>query len=363
MADAILIYGATGFTGRMIATEAIARGLPVVLAGRDANALAQLGEELNAPVFVASVEDLAALVPRLKQCGVLLNAAGPFEATAQPLIEACLTSGAHYLDIAGEPTVIEATAVRGAQAHARGVMLMPGVGFDVVPSDGLLMHVASRVHRAQKLWLAVSGLSLVSRGSAKTLIDRLAEPVWARRRGHLQAFPPGSLERSVDFGAGAVACTGVAWGDVASAYYSTGVPEITVYFEATWPVAMHTTMVRMLGWAVPITPWQSLLHAAATRMQEGPMQAERASARATLVACAEGADGESYRARLSTPEAYDFTVQTSLAIAHSVLRGDIEAGFETPGRLYGADYALGFAGVTREELALEHAHTNNKAAE
>jgi short subunit dehydrogenase-like uncharacterized protein len=143
----------------------------------------------------------------------------------------------------------------------------------------------------------------------------------------------------------------VGWGDVASAHYTTGAPDITVYFEATWPVAVHTALVRMLGWAIPATPWQAMLHAGAQRIPAGPSSQARASAQATLVACARSKSGAQFAARMRTPEAYDFTVESSLRVAAAVLAGDFEPGFETPARLLGADFALDLPGVFREDIA------------
>jgi short subunit dehydrogenase-like uncharacterized protein len=166
----------------------------------------------------------------------------------------------------------------------------------------------------------------------------------------LRQLAPGSLERAFDFGQGPRRGVAVSWADVVSAYYSTGIGDVTVYFEATPAVRMHTTMVRAFGWAVPYTPWQSLLHRATELLPEGPSPSERQRARAVLVGEARDGQGRAVRARLRTPEAYSFTATTATAILARVLAGDLAPGLETPGRLYGPDFVLSLPGVTRQDL-------------
>jgi short subunit dehydrogenase-like uncharacterized protein len=349
--DRLLIYGATGYTGKLLAREARQLGLDPVLCARDERKVRALAAELQLAWRCTHLDDPAALALALSDVGVVLNAAGPFGQTSQPLLDACLRGAIHYLDVAGEIDSIERTAQRHAEARARGVMLMPGVGFDVVPSDCLALHVTQRVDQPRGLFIAISGQTLLSRGSARTMIDQLGDPVVVRRGGALCTVPPASIERRFDFGAGPRSGIAVSWGDVSSAYYTTGVSEITSYFEATAAVRIHNTLLRMYGWSVPFTPWQNLLQASTQFMPEGPNAFERARHRAVIVAQVEDRAGHVTTSRLHTPEAYSFTALSGAAIARRVLAGDWQAGFETPARVYGADFVLGFGGVTREDVS------------
>jgi short subunit dehydrogenase-like uncharacterized protein len=349
--DRLLIYGATGYTGKLLAREARQLGLDPVLCARDESKLRALAAELSLAWRCARLDDPAALALALTDVGVVLNAAGPFAQTTKPLLDACLHGAIHYLDVAGEIDSIERTARRHAEARERGIMVMPGVGFDIVPSDCLALHVTRRVDRPRGLFIGISGQTLLSRGSARTMIEQLGDPVLVRRGGALCAIPPASLERSFDFGAGPRSSLAVSWGDVSSAYYTTGVSEITSYFEATAAVRIHNTLLRMYGWSVPFSPWQSLLQASTQFMPEGPNAFERARHRAVIVAQVEDGAGRVTTSRLHTPEAYSFTALSGAAIARRVLAGDWEAGFETPARVYGADFVLGFGDVTREDVS------------
>jgi len=350
MTDPLLIYGATGYTGGLIVNDAVARGLRPILGGRSRDPLAALAGSLGLQYRVAALHDRPELDAALDGIRVVLHAAGPFSETAQPMVDACLRAGAHYLDITAELGVYERLAGRNAEARARGITLLPGTGFDIVPSDCLAAHVARRLPSADRLTLAVRGLVLTSRGSAKTFVEYAGVGVFVRRDGTLTSIPPGSLQRRFDFGDGAVPCVNVSWGDVAAAYYSTGIPNIEVYFEAT-PMLQAVLMAgRAFGWVLGTPPWQTWLKAHADLLPEGPAEGDRLPRQAVLVAEASDPAGRTARARLRTPEAYTFTGRSAALIAARVLRGDCEIGFQTPARVYGPDFVLSFDGVAREDL-------------
>ena len=348
-ADPLLIYGATGYSGRLIVEAARSVGLHPILAGRDAGKLAALATPLGLEWRAAPLGEPARIDATLRDVRVVLHAAGPFSHTARPMLEACLRAGVHYLDISGEIAVIEALARRDASARQRGIMVMPAVGFDVVPSDCLAAHVARRVPGAERLALGLTGFSFLTRGSAKTLVEAVDAGV-GRRGGAITRLPLGSRHRGFDYGDGPRPSLNVSWGDVATAYYTTDIPNIETYVEATPLVQGTLAGARYLGWLLRMAPWQAVMRAATDLLPEGPGDAERVAARMTIVAEAEDGAGRRARARLVTPESYSFTGVTAAAIASRALAGDVEPGFQTPARVYGSDFVLGFAGVVREDL-------------
>ena len=350
MSDPFLIYGATGYTGRLMASDAMRVGLRPILAGRDPGKLEALAAATGLECRTAALADADALDRALADVAVVVHAAGPFAATARPMLDACLRTGTHYLDISGEVPAIESLARSDAAARARRIMVMPGVGFDVVPSDCLAAHVTRRLPSATSLVLGIAGLTLATRGSVKTLVE-YAGDVAVRRGGALTALPPGALQREFDYGAGPRASVAVSWGDVASAYYTTGVPNVDVCFEATPALRSILAANRYLGPLLRSPPSQVLMKAAADLIPDGPVDAERAAARTTIVARAEDGHGRRAEARLHAPEAYTLTAATAPAVARRVLAGDLEPGFQTPARVYGPDFALAFAGITREDVA------------
>ncbi len=351
----LLLYGATGFTGGLIARRAIELGLDLVLAGRNESRLRQLGAALGCAHRVASLNDSAALGRMLEGISVVLHAAGPFESTYRPMVDACLRAGVHYLDICGEVRAIEGVRQLDRAARSAGVMLMPAVGFDVVPSDCLAARVARVLPGARRLRVAIAGMKVISRGSTNTLMDRVAEGVWVRRDGRLVSLAPGLSERHFDFGSGPVPCLGLSWGDVATAYYTTGIPNIEVYCESTLIARGLMLVGRHLGQAGVLIPGfnPALLKPAAdwwlNMLPDGPSLLERARAGTSIVVEAEGARGERAGARLRAPDTYTSTALCATAVASRVLRGDCEPGFQTPARVFGDDVAAFIPGVVVEQ--------------
>jgi len=165
-----IVYGATGHSGRLVTRRMCELGVRPVLCGRDAGKLAPLAETLDLEHRVAATTDPHALDDAFEGVRVVLNAAGPFSRTAEPIADACLRAGAHYLDITAELPSIEAICRRNYEARRRNVMLMPAVGFDVVPTYCLAAHVTRRLPGARRLAIAVTNLFFLTRGSAKTLV-------------------------------------------------------------------------------------------------------------------------------------------------------------------------------------------------
>ena len=351
MSDALLIYGAAGFTGQLIVREALRQGLRPLLGGRSEAKLAPLAHSLGLEHCVVSLSDTHLLENLLREVQVVLHAAGPFSETAGPMVNACLRTGTHYLDITGEVAVIEALAQRHAAARKQRIMIMPAVGFDVVPSDCLAAHVARRLPSAQRLAIGVRGMVLVTRGSTKTFVEAAGHGIRLRRAGVLTSVPAGSLQRPFDYGEGLRPSVNVTWGDVITAYYTTGIPNIEVYFEAT-PLFRSLEMAnRYAGWMLGTALGQIWLKTNAAMLPEGPTDEQRAGLSMTIVAEADDARGRRVCSRLHTPQGYTFTGMAAPAIARRALQGDIEVGFQTPARVYGADFVLSFPDVWREDVA------------
>lgn len=349
MTGRILLYGATGYTGRLIAEAAAKSGIDMLAAGRDAAGVAAVAGPLGLPHAAASLDDAAGLDRLLEGIAVVLHVAGPFSATSRPMVEACLRKGVHYLDITGEISVFEQCAALSARARAAGIMLMPGVGFDVVPSDCLAAHMRDRLPDARSLRLAMSGLSNMSRGTAKTSIEQIAKGTMVRRGGKLVEID-GVPRAEIDFGKGPKPSVGVSWGDVSTAFYTTGIPDIEVFFESTPELSRMLGLPKTLRKLLGTAPAQYLLKQAVNLMPPGPDETVRRTASAILLGEAANAAGTRLRSRLTVIEPYALTVETALLIAGKAAGGDIRPGHATPGAAYGADLILEIPGCTREDL-------------
>ncbi len=345
-----LIYGAYGYTGALIARAAIRRGLHPTLAGRDADRLRARAEALGLPYRAFALSDAAALDAALDEVPCVLHCAGPFAYTAASMAEGCLRTGTHYLDITGEIEVYEMLAALDEPARAAGVMLLPGVGFDVVPTDCLAAHLHARLPSATQLELAIFSRGGVSHGTARTAIEQLRQGGFVRRHGRLQEVPIGWRTRTVDFGEGPVAVTAIPWGDLATACRSTGIPNITTYMRLPRLVQQ---LAPLGAWIEPVlasAPVQALLEQYVERRPRGPSEAARA--RGESVVWGEAIDDAGARvvARLYGPEPYDFTAEAALAAAQRVLEGEAPPGYQTPSTAYGADFVLAVEGVEREDV-------------
>jgi short subunit dehydrogenase-like uncharacterized protein len=344
-----LIYGANGYTGALTARHAAARGHRPVLAGRSPEAVAALAKELGLEHRVFGLDDPAALDAGLRDVGAVLHCAGPFAHTAKAMADACLRTRTHYLDVTGEVVVFEGLAARDAEAKAAGVMLLPGVGFDVVPSDCLAAHLKRRLPSATRLVLGLRMLSRVSRGTATTMAENLHRGGLVRRGGVLTPVPGAWKSRLIDFGTGPVNAITIPWGDVSTAYHSTGIPDIEVYMAAPLGLRVAARLSRYLGWALGSRPVQGFLKKRIRAGPPGPTEAERQRGKSFLWGEVSDDAGRRAVSRLRSPEGYELTALAALAVVERVLAGDAPAGFQTPSRAYGPDFVLGIPGVVRED--------------
>lgn len=301
--------------------------------------------------WVVGLEDPVTLLRSLEGIGVVLHCAGPFSRTSKPMADACLAAGAHYLDITGEIGVFEALAARNDDARAARVMLLPGIGFDVVPSDCLAAHLKRRLPDAKWLKLAFESSSGLSRGTATTLVENVARGGAIRRGGRIVPVPAAWKTRVVDLGAGPVEVTSIPWGDVATAWYSTGIPDIEVYTRMSRGRRRLVAATRFFGWVLASGPVQNWLKSRIRRAGPGPSERARIRGTSRVLGEAGSAAGHKVRARLTGPEAYTLTARTAVAALERVLAGEAKPGFQTPSLAFGPDFVLSVEGVSREDLA------------
>lgn len=347
-----VLYGATGYTGALLAEAAAQMKVRPVLAGRSEAKLAPLADRLGLEHAAAPLGDAAGLRKLLDGAALVLHAAGPFVETSRPMIRACLETRTSYLDITGELGVFEEIYQRDAEARARGIAFIPGVGFDVVPTDCLARHVVGKVAGPSELELAVAAVSRPSAGTAKSMVGILASGGRVRREGKLVFAPLGRGLRRVRFSSRERWVAPGPLAELAATYRSTGVPNITTY------LAVSSKMARALGFAWPLTVASipaarvalrvPALKGAVDRLVErrvsGPDRGERERGRSFAWARAAGPEGAA-EAWLETSEAYEFTRLAALRAVEEVLERK-PRGALTPSQAFGADFALGI-GATR----------------
>ncbi|AXR80906.1 saccharopine dehydrogenase family protein [Natrarchaeobaculum sulfurireducens] len=347
--NSLLIYGSYGYTGRLVAREAVSRGGTPIVAGRDGRQVSQQAAELGLEGRSFDLES-PALASHLEDVDALLNCAGPFIETAEPLFEACLEAETDYLDITGEFPVFERFRRRDDVAREAGITALPGVGFEVVPSDCLAAFLHGQLPEADELALGITGSPTFSRGTAHTLLELLGTGV-VRRNGRLVEVPTTFRTRQIDFGDGAEPAVTAPWADVVTAAHTTGIETIEVYV-AVPPVAKPLLpLADVSAWLVDRTPVRRLLEQGIDALVDGPDEHQLATETAVVWGEARDSEtGRSARARLRTPNPYALTVDAVLAAAERVLDAahHVPAGFQTPASAFGADFALGLEGVERE---------------
>lgn len=320
MTPTILIYGATGYTGKLVAIQARETHLSFEVAGRNGPQVTALAEQLDVPCRIFALDDPETIIASLAGVTAVLNCAGPFASTARPLMEACIACGVHYLDITAEYKVYALAEAWSERAAAAGVMLLPGVGWDVVPSDCLAMYLAAKVDQPQSLRIALQVANSMSRGSTTSVGEILGVGLLVRAEGTIVAKPDAAPAR-FDFGAGLLDSVPLSFGDLVTAWKSTGIPNIAMFVNIK----------------------ENVMPEGVAAMPEGPSLEERAANRACAVAEVTGIDGAVVRARIDTINGYSYTPLAAVEALRLVATGQFKPGFQPPATVFGAGFAVSIA--------------------
>ena len=340
----ILIYGANGYTGALIAEEAARRGLKPILGGRNRDALEELSRQLKLTRRVFELRDGAEVLRNLEGVDVVLNCAGPFAATTAPLLEGCIAQKVHYLDITGEIDVFEQCHHEHSRARHAGIVVAPGVGFDVVPTDSLAAMLKRKLPDANELVLAFEAGGGPSPGTARTSVAGLARGGRVRRNGELVEVPLAWKVREFERDGKRRSAMTIPWGDVYTAFVSTEIPNIETYMAVSPKTISRTRWMRQIQPLLTLDVVRRFFEARAVDRARGPDAALRASTGCYVWGEARNAAGREEKLALTTPNGYTLTVNAALGILEHVLHTSVEGGYYTPSQLVGADFVLGLPG-------------------
>ncbi|MEM9254736.1 MAG: saccharopine dehydrogenase NADP-binding domain-containing protein [Pseudomonadota bacterium] len=347
----VLIYGAYGFTGKGIARLAADYGITPVLAGRNPEKLAVVAQELKLPFIPLSLDDNhEQVVEVLKHFELVMHIAGPYTYTAKPMLDAAVEAGTHYVDLTGELHVIEEELARDREFQEAGIMVMPAVGFDVVPTDCLNLYVAEKVQNPTKLELIMNNGfkeaegAPVSRGTIKSGIEMLSRPLRMREDGVMvEVAKPKVIQRAVN--GEEQTLVQIPWADMITSWVSTGVPTIEIYSLQQGEIPGWVMSLLQYEWGKDLLIW-----VVDTFLPEGPPPEAQAQRQTQLIATAQNKSGDSFSAEMITPEPYLLTFHSTLIVGRKILDGEWSPGFQTPAKMYGPDLALEIPGVARRDL-------------
>ncbi len=339
-----MLYGCTGYTGGLIVEAAVRKGMKPVLAGRNARAVKALAAKYGLEWQSFEVRDFSG---HLNGFEALALSAGPFVHTSSSAVAECLRAGAHYLDITGEMPVFAAVYGQDARARDKGVALVPGAGFDIVPSDCLAVYATENFHslyasRPTHLEIAVYTDGTLSGGTLKTMLEMLAVKGGGSqvKNGKIIASPPGSRVKQISFGKFERTVTGVPLADLLAAQKSTGVNNIETFAAVPPKILaqmkwMRPLMESVMGMGVFRKAAQALVKAAV----HGPNEHTRQNARTYLYVKAYDDAGRSFEARLESIEAYRMT---ALCVVEGIeaLAERRPVGALTPAQAFGTDFIL-----------------------
>jgi short subunit dehydrogenase-like uncharacterized protein len=348
----VLLYGANGYTGRLIADLASNYGVQLILAGRKEADIKAMGEQLQLPYKIFALEQEDILLETLREVKLVLHAAGPFSETADAMLKACMKTKTHYLDINGDISVFEKIKSLDAEAKQAGIMLMPGVGFDVVPTDCIAKHLHGQLPDMTDLQLAFATLGGgLSHGTAITMASKIGEGGAIRKNGKIVRTPLGAEAMMVPFYRGEdlplkeMFVMNIPWGDVSTAHFTTGVPNIKTYTGVSKKVYNLLKFQGVFNWLLRTSFVRNIIRKKIKSLPAGPSKQQRAAALGMVWGRASNQNGTVVTASLCGPEGYTITAHAALIIVNKVLAGNFKPGYQTPASVYGEDLISEVPGV------------------
>jgi short subunit dehydrogenase-like uncharacterized protein len=343
-----LLYGASGFTGALVAERARALGMTPILAGRDDAKIAPLAERLGFARRAFPLSDAAAVDRGLDGVTLVLHCAGPFSRTAAPMLDGCVRARAHYLDITGELAVFERHFRRDAELRAAGIVAMSGVGFDVVPTDCMAAALHRALPGATSLELAFGGFGMASRGTATTAVEGLPSGGCVRRDGALVKVPSAHAVKTILFADKPRPAMAIPWGDLSTAFHTTGIPDITVYMATRPRIVRAAKLAWHLRWLLARPSVQALIKRQVARVFRGPDEEQRRTGRVQLWGRVSDPSGRAVEGVGETPEGYTFTAESALACVKRMLDDPraVEPGARTPAGAFGPELLASLPGCS-----------------
>ena len=343
----IAVYGASGYTGQLVAAELRRRDIDTVLSGRNADRLARV-EWPRAEVRPARPDDAAALAEAFRDCDAVINCAGPFTSFGEAIVRAAIDAGCHYVDTSAEQAYVKGLFDTFADdAQVAGVAVVPATGYDILPGDFVAHLAGQRVEPVEELVVSydVAGFGM-TRGTLRSAYEMLNgdqlsyeddDWQWDSKppRRSTMAFPDTSGEAPV-----------IGW---------PGCEVVTI------PRHVRTRHVEVVINAAAAEPdFFELLQAPAEvanqiidGLPEGPTQQERTKATFVIIADAIGVDGRHSRAVVRGRDIYGCTAVIAVEGARRLITGRDRTGVLSPAQAYDVEDFLQFLAPHGFEVHVE----------
>ncbi len=336
MQNQFLLYGANGYTGKLIAKLSSTYNLQPILAGRTAASIKPLADELQLPYRIVDLDNTAQLQKALSEVKLVLHAAGPYVYTAKQMIEACLQTGTHYIDINGDISVFEMLKKYDAAAKEKNIMLMPGVGFDVVPTDCIALQLKNKMPDASALKLAFASIGgSLSHGTAITMVDKIGEGGAVRENGKIIRKPLGQKGLWVNFGEKKLFVMSIPWGDISTAYTTTGISNIETYTGIAPKIYWILKLQWAFNWLLRTNFVRTIIKKKIKAKPAGPSDEQRQKSSSLIWGEVSNSTGKTMQASISCFDGYTLTAHSSLVISKKILEGNFKSGYQTPAGCYG----------------------------
>lgn len=346
--DKFIIYGAYGYTGSLIVELAVSKGLKPTVAGRNLELVKALAEKHDLPYLCFAFDDQKAWDKALEDQDLLLNCAGPFSITIKEILSACIRNKTHYTDITGEIEVFEFIQEHHEQAKQNGIVLLPGTGFDVVPTDCLAKYLHEQLPTATHLEMAFESTSGLSRGTALSVLKRIHQGSATREEGVIKVQPTASSTRTIHYGGKDRFSVGIAWGDVFTSFNTTGIPNVEVFTGMPVKTMKIMRQVGKWGWLIKTGLVQYIGRYLIRKKITGPSKDKRENLSSYLWGRVYDSNGNEVHAQMETPESYKLTAITAMLCAEKILAGKAKPGFNTPAGAFGSELIMEVVGVKRQ---------------
>lgn len=352
MQHQFLLYGANGYTGKLISKLAAAYGLKPILAGRTAANIKPLADELQLPFRIIDLDNKTELESALSEVKLVLHAAGPYVYTAKQMVEACLQTCVHYIDINGDFSVFEMLKRYDAAAKEQNIMVMPGVGFDVVPTDCIALQLKNKMPDATDLKLVFASVGGgISHGTAITMAGKIGEGGAARENGKIVRKPLGHKGMWVDFSSRPVAGSkrlfvmAIPWGDISTAYTTTQIPNIETYTGMAPKIYRLMKLQWAFNWLLRTGFVRNIIRKKIKSMPSGPSDEQRQKSSSLVWGEVSNAAGKKIAAAISCLDGYTLTAHSSLLISKKIIEGNYKSGYQTPAGCYGENLIMEVPGT------------------